>query len=364
MIKTYFQQTRRMHSPPPLYYVVAALVWFSFVLGGCSPGVGMSVGMPSFAQPTPLATFVLAAPDATVTPTPFQPLPPTPIAHATQEPLASPTPFMMTPTVPAPPTESNPEQALEQLPSQINVLLLGSDRRPWSSGFRTDTIILLTLNAELERVNITSFPRDLYVTQPGRGMDRINTAWTYGGYNLLSKTFEYNFGIKPDYYVLIDFSSFKRIIDSFGGLDVYVGQPLSDYRAGYWITIPAGKVHMDADLVLWYVRSRKTTNDIARNRRQQEVLQAIFDKLISLDALQKAPEFYDIYKDSVKTNITLFDVLKWLPFAIKIAETRNIQQYFITYKHVYDWITPGGAMVLVPNKQALMNLIRKTQNLQ
>ena len=56
---------------------------------------------------------------------------------------------------------------------------------------------------------------------------------------------------------------------------------------------------MDADDVLWYVRTRKTTNDIARNRRQQEVLQAIFEKLVSMDALRRAPEFYKLYKDSV-----------------------------------------------------------------
>ena len=66
---------------------------------------------------------------------------------------------------------------------------------------------------------------------------------------------------------------------------------------------------MDADTVLWYVRTRKTTNDIARNRRQQEVLQAIFEKLLSLNALRRAPEFYDLYRESVKTDIELVDVV-------------------------------------------------------
>jgi anionic cell wall polymer biosynthesis LytR-Cps2A-Psr (LCP) family protein len=120
---------------------------------------------------------------------------------------------------------------------------------------------------------------------------------------------------------------------------------------------------MDADMVLWYVRSRKTTNDIARNRRQQEVLQALFGKLLSLNAIRRAPEFYVIYHDSVKTDIGLGDVLTWLPLAAKIAETREINQYYITYKQVTDWITPEGAMVLVPNQQALMNVIRKSQNM-
>jgi LCP family protein required for cell wall assembly len=268
-----------------------------------------------------------------------------------------------TPTAAAPIGDLPASPPLQQPARQINILLLGSDKRPWDSGFRTDTIILVTVNSDLGRVNITSFPRDLWLTLPGRGAGRINTAWTYGGYKLLSKTFQHNFGVNPDYYVLINFSSFKKVIDGLGGLTVHVAQPLSDYRSGYWVNIPAGDVHMDADTVLWYVRSRKTTNDIARNRRQQEVLQAIFEKLLSLNAIRRAPEFYEVYKNAVTTDIGLMDVLTWLPMAAKIAETRDIHQYYLTYKHVSDWITPDGAMVLLPNQQAIMQVIRKSQNI-
>jgi len=346
-------------------YLVVGIVWMTILLAGC--GAPMAAEMPAVAVSlldTPRPTFVLAGADATATPTPFQPLAPTPLpgsiewAGPTNTPLPTPTPQF---TQPAAGILVEPE--LSQLPSQINVLLLGADRRPWDHQFRTDTIMLITLNSELGRVNITSFPRDLYIPLPGYGMGRINTAWTYGGYPLLAQTFKQNFGVKIDYFVLIEFSSFKKIIDGLGGLDVQVAEPVSDYRGGYWVTIPAGNIHMDADTVLWYVRTRKTTNDIARNRRQQEVLQAIFDKLISLNALRRAPEFYELYKGSVTTDITLVDVLKWLPFAAKIAETRNIRQYFLTYNHVYDWITPEGAMVLVPQQGAVMQVIRKSQNL-
>jgi hypothetical protein len=66
----------------------------------------------------------------------------------------------------------------------------------------------------------------------------------------------------------------------------------------------------------------------------------------------------------VKTDIKLLDVLRWLPFAAKVLETRDIHPYYITYKQVYDWITPEGAMVLVPQKEALMQVIRKSQNLK
>ena len=317
-------------------------------------------------------TYVLAQPDATATPTPFQPLLPTAAlllagtTHETSIPpsVAGSTPIPPTPTAPPPTAALTSEPLMEGLPSQVNTLLLGSDRRPWDAGFRTDTIILLTLNSELGRVNITSFPRDLWVTLPGWGQSRINTAWTYGGYNMLRETFKHNFGVEVDYHVLIDFSSFKKIVDSLGGLDVQVSEPVSDYRAGYWVTIPKGNIHMDADTVLWYVRTRKTTNDIARNRRQQEVLQALFEKFISINAIRRAPELFDLYDNSVKTDIKPVDIITWLPFAAKIIETRDIHSYFITYNHVYDWITPEGAMVLVPQKQALMQVIRKAQNLK
>jgi LCP family protein required for cell wall assembly len=363
---------------------IALTMLLVILLVGCAtPGMASanlfstSGNAPAAAAPFAIAanpTYVLAPPDATPTPTPFQPLPPTPaIVPGSGEPTpallltetlvpGSPTP---TPTlaITLPPEGFPQETALQELPSQLNVMLLGADRRPWDKSFRTDTLILVTLNFNLGTVNILSFPRDLYVTIPGFGMGRINTAWTYGGYNLFKETMQHNFGIKIDYFVLVEFSSFKKIVDGFGGLTINVQEPVSDYRAGYWVNIPKGEVKMDADTVLWYVRTRKTTNDIARNRRQQEVLQAIFEKLLSLNALRRAPEFYDLYRETVKTDIDMVDVLKWLPFAAKIAETRAIKQYYLTYNHVSDYITPEGAMVLVPNQKAVMQIIRKSQNL-
>ncbi len=338
-----------------------------FALVGCS--VGSMAAAPVRAAGglqggTPMPTFILSGPDSTATPTPFQPLPPTALPGQPGAPAV-----VVTPSPTPTPQFTLPVNGLPQvtevvkLPSQVNILLLGADRRPWDRQFRTDTIMLVTINNDLGRVNVTSFPRDLWLTLPGYGMGRINTAWTYGGYPLLRDTFKHNFGVVIDYYVLIEFSSFKKIVDDLGGLNVQVAEEVSDYRAGYWITIPAGEVHMDADTVLWYVRTRKTTSDIARNRRQQEVLYGIFERLLSLDVLRRAPEFYNLYKDSVQTNLGLVDTLKWLPFATQISQSRNIKTYGLTYNHVYDWITPEGAMVLVPQQEPMMQVIRKSQNL-
>ncbi len=181
---------------------------------------------------------------------------------------------------------------------------------------------------------------------------------------MLKETFQHNFGITVDYFALVDFSAFKHIVDQLGGLEVNVAETVSDYRNGYWETIKAGRRKMDADTVLWYARTRKTTNDIKRNQRQQEVLTALLEKFISIDAIRRAPEFFDLYNNTVKTDMDMLTMLKWLPFAAKIAETRNIHYYAITYKQVNDWITPEGAMVLVPQQQALMKVIRQVPKSQ
>jgi len=350
----------------PFQRIVLLLIAVIFLVGCAAPPVIPNVVVAMHGDGAPRPTYILEVPGATATPTPFQPVPPTPVNLPPNAPTPTPTSLaeiIPTATV-APPVEDTIGQAaLAQPFGQVNILLLGTDARPWDSNSRTDTIILVTLNSELGKVNMTSFPRDLYVTLPGKGMNRINTAYTYGKIKLLNKTFQHNFGITPDYYVLINFKAFKQVIDSLGGLTINVGKTLSDYRHGYWVKVPKGEVYMDADTVLWYVRSRKTTSDFGRNRRQQEVLRAIFKKMLSLNALRRLPEFYDLYKDNVQTDIGLFDLITWLPLAAKIAENGNLKQYYVSSNNVNNWITPGGAMVLLPKKEDLMRVIRKSQNI-
>ena len=340
------------------------------LLAGCAPF--QAGGLPVAVSQLGSAGQSVAAQNSTPlapTPTPFQPIPPTPVYIPTDIPTPTPIP---TPTgVPPTPTLDLSNIAslaegveISNIPNQINILLLGADRRPRQKKFRTDTIILATLNSELGTLNLTSFPRDLYVSIPGIGQNRINTAYFYGGINLLNQTFRENFGIKPDYYVLIDFSQFKRFIDSLGGLNVKVGETVSDYRAGKYVTIKKGMQKMDADTVLWYVRTRKTTSDFARNERQQEIIRAIFNNMLTLENIPRVKEFYEIYQDAVTTNLSLGDILPMIPLAVKLTDSSRINQYFIGPRQVYNWITPEGAMVLVPDVAAIRKIIRKSQNNQ
>lgn len=305
--------------------------------------------------------FLYNPTDATATATPFQPLPPT----ATYFPTAT----------PVPPTPV-PNQALgsfsgsnslttgiiPQPKGQINILVLGSDQRKGTGGFRTDTILLVTINPAKNSINITSFPRDLYVNIPGGATNRINTAFGRGGFETMAKTFEVNFGVRPDFFVLINFWSFVEVVDSLGGIDVIASQPLSEYTARGWFTIPAGLNHLDGSTALYYSRSRKSTSDFDRNRRQQEVVQGIIDQLISLYTIAKIPELYKIYVDNVTTNVKLSDIITLIPVAARLRDTSKIKHYYIGRGQVSNWITPGGGMVLLPIQDAVMDIMRQALN--
>jgi len=309
-----------------------------------------------------------APPDATATPTPFQPIPPTAAYLPTEIPTETPIPTeILNPTetpilVQTLPTDTGPVGEIQAPKGNENILLLGSDMRSWwgkGSLFRTDTIILAMLNPEQGTVSLVSFPRDLFVQIPGYGQDRINTAWGRGGFKKLAATLDYNFGVKVDHYVLIEFSDFKRVIDSLGGLDVEVGERLSDYYRGRPILLKPGMKTMNADMVLWYVRSRKTSNDFARNRRQQEVLQAVVNKFLSMDAIKRAPDFYNLYKSAVKTDLGLLDMLPYLPLAAQLGDGGRVKNYFVGPGKVTPYVTPGGAQVLLPQKDKIMKLLQK-----
>ena len=247
------------------------------------------------------------------------------------------------PVIPLPP----PADALPLPAGTVNVLLLGSDEREEIGGIRTDTLLLVSFHPKKGAVSVISFPRDLYVYIPGWTVRRINEAYQHGGFELLAETFDYNFGVRPDYFVLVNFGVFKQAVDGLGGIDVQVAASL--HEGDYFVS--PGLVHMDGEMALWYVRSRYTTSDFERMLRQQEVLMAVFQRMISQDALKKIPHLYALYEKSVVTNIGLERALAWAGVARRIADdTETIQPLTIDRAYVTPYRTPGGAQVLLPER--------------
>lgn len=314
------------------------------------------------AQPTPIPLAALLE-NTAPTLTPFQPIAPTATPAPTEAPTSTPTPeITVVPTA----TSYIPSYVIPE--DQIRILILGSDYRP-GRGFRTDVIMLLVLNPKAGTATLTSFPRDLYVTIPGVGMERINTAQAYGGFALTQATFQQNFGISPDYYMMTNFDGFKGIINTLGGINVNVASMLYDecnsavpIRDGQgYCTVYAGIQPMDGETALWYVRSRHTSSDFDRTRREQEVLTALFQKLISLNALNRASELYDTFKASVETNIPLTEIASLLPLAGQLAgNTSLLRHYAIGSSETYNYIVPGsGAMVLIPDPYSVAQVIQQ-----
>jgi LCP family protein required for cell wall assembly len=253
---------------------------------------------------------------------------------------------------------------LAQPEGQLNILILGSDQRPNDGGFRTDVIELLTLNTRDNTVSLTSFPRDLYVYHPGWKMFRINGGMVHGGFEQMAQTFAYNFGVRPDHYMQINFSGFESVVDQLGGIDVQVAQGLTDEREGPGdFSVPAGTVHMDGETALWYVRSRGTSSDFSRTQRQQEVLTAIFFKLFSLNALANAPQLYDQYKSLVKTDLAITDLLPLIGLATSIGGSPSaIHRYAIGPNEVQSWTTASGGAVLLPQQEKVRAIMEQALN--
>jgi len=258
-----------------------------------------------------------------------------------------------------------PNPGLLPVEDQVNILLLGSDWRP-NSGYRTDIVLLVSINIKEATVSLVSFPRDLWVEIPGIEKERINTAMGYGGFPLLKSTFEHNFAIPIDYYMMTNFSGFTSIIDTIDGIEIEASQNTQDrcdlsYQHGAWCSIGPGQAHLDGELALWYVRSRYTSNDIDRTRRAQEVLEGLFRKLMSLDAVARAPELYNLFISSVDTDMIFEDMVALIAIAPSIlSDTTRVTRYYIGPEQVTSHVFPSsGANVLLPNYDAIWGIIRQ-----
>ncbi len=340
--------------------LLLSLLLGSFALAACLAGQGSALAY--FGKTTP-------------TPTPF--LPYFAAAEAPDIPAA------LIETVPEisglipahfedfPPPASSPDIAVPnpvgrfvQPEGQVNILLLGSDQRPEDGGFRTDVILLLTLNPQGKIASLTSFPRDLYIYVPGWRVDRINSAFALGGFEIMADALEYNFGVRPDHYVLVNFWGFESIVETLGGLTVEVAQPLTDERDGPGdFSVPAGPVTMDGETALWYVRSRGNSSDFDRTRRTQEVLVAMFQRLFSLDALSRASELYAQYLQMVDTDLQFEDLLPLLPLAAELGTGQGeIARFAIGADLVTPFTTSAGGAVLLPDVGAVLQLMRQALN--
>ena len=291
----------RRHQQPPLWLrLMVGLFLVVFVLGGLYAGYLFYATLREIVAQAELPALPaitlprLALPMAAIGGEEVQ----EPLPEITLEPLPPAVQGTVVVEPPAAPSYINE--------NRINILLLGIDRRSGTGwGHLTDTIIIVTVDRANKTAGMLSIPRDLYLSIPGYGENRINTANPFGyrynypggGPALLKRTIEVNFGIPIDYYVMIDFQGFEKIIDALNGIDINVPRKLVDTQypdplpgdPGHFKTVSfnAGYQHMDGTRALQYVRSRMSTSDFDRGDRQQRMLLAIREKALNLGIIPR-----------------------------------------------------------------------------
>ena len=343
-----------------LIIVINILVWSVLALSA------VDRQRPLAAAPTPAATSTSApvSPPAVASPT----LP------ATSE---------TTPTVPAPaltlPVHNRDAAALLPIGDDTLVIaLLGTDNDRASSIWRTDSIILAFIIQDTGRIGLLSIPRDLWVYIPDRGNGRINTVDALGergqqpsgGLALLDKTLRHNLGVPVDHMVCIDFEGFVRIVDAVGGITVDVEKPIADIfpdtqspTGEFHMDLAAGPQHLDGRTALAYCRSRLSTSDFDRARRQRQVLLALWKQAFTVDTLAQAPQLWETFGDSFDTDLSLGQAAQLAQWVYGI-DAGNVRSASLDATMVEPWTTPQGAQVLLPRReiiqQAILDLLAAT----
>jgi len=247
-------------------------------------------------------------------------------------------------------------------------MVLGSDFRP-QSGYRTDAIMLVAVDNATGKVSLVSFPRDLWVTIPGHGENRLNTVMQLGGFPLLANTLQTNFGFYPPQYAMVDMAGFIDIIDVLGGVEIetenYTGDACDrSLNPSGWCEVGPGQVSFDSEWALWYVRARYASSDFDRMRRSQEVVKAIMDKAMSPSAIRTLPELISVFENEIESNISPDQLLPMVRLAMSLDSSQDIRRFNVGLNEVTPWTTPGGASVLIPNTPAIQAVLQEALNFE
>jgi len=271
---------------------------------------------------------------------------------------------------------------LKQTDGVTNVLLLGKGGSNHPGGQLTDTIMLVRLRHQDNRVAMISIPRDLYVTIPGNGKAKINEAYSTGylskqagddkgreGAKIASSVVSEVAGVPVHYYITADFVGFKEIVDTLGGIQINVEKELDDpmypdegftkdgeyYKTDAYdpLHIAAGLQNMNGELALKFVRSRHGTgaSDFDRASRQQQVLYALKEKALSLGVLSNVKKVTDIISsvgDHVRVSMTPSELSDFIKAFSSVKSGSIISEVIDNSEDGLLSSSNNGSSVLVP----------------
>lgn len=249
------------------------------------------------------------------------------------------------------------------------LLLVGSDAYGGENRGRSDTTILVQVDGNSKTIRMASFLRDMYVKIPGKGSNRLNASYIWGGEKLLRQTLETNFGVTADAYIEVNFERLVQVVDSIGGVEVEVSekerQQVNSILKFYNVQIgdaegdqllqESGLVNLTGKQTLCYSRIRKIDGDFQRTGRQRKVLEAAFHKVTQLSMAEISTLIMQNIS-AVKTDLTIFDAIDLIPLALR-CKNATFETLTIPVSGAYKSTTIDGMAVFRPdlkkNRQAL-----------
>jgi polyisoprenyl-teichoic acid--peptidoglycan teichoic acid transferase len=252
-------------------------------------------------------------------------------------------------------------EAVKPLTDHISILIMGVDESEkrasaYGEAIRTDALMLLTLNKDDKSMKLLSIPRDtrVYIDSRKR-MDKITHAHVFGGVESTVKTVEEFLDIPVDYYVKFNFNSFIEIVDSLGGIDVdvpvsFTEQDSNDKQGA--IKIEKGYQHLNGEQALALARTRHIDSDMMRGQRQQLVLEAILQKALSVQSINKLPDLLDAIAGNFTTNLTFDDMytiaknMALAPLQLEKLQVEGEDKYI---DHIYYYQPVMDSVLTVSN---------------
>lgn len=247
------------------------------------------------------------------------------------------------------------------LDGEYRLLIVGVDTDDAGIKGRSDTMILAVLNTRLKTLKLISFMRDLYVTIPGRGHNRLNAAYVYGGQELLRRTLEESFGVVADAYLAVNYSLMTELVDAIGGVELTVEEyelkPLNGILRYYnyqrefpedeGVLAASGTRILTGLQAMSYARIRKVDSDFERVGRQQRVLEAIYTRLRQLP-VNRLGQIILSFIGRVSTDISMSDALNLLQDLLQAGDLR-ISALSIPVDKSFSSKMIRKAYFLVPN---------------
>lgn len=259
-----------------------------------------------------------------------------------------------------------PSVQSEKDPDRINILLLGlrGEGDP-HGGLLTDAMMVLSIRKDTGQVALISIPRDLYVKMPGTEQkEKINFAYAlgeekkYGGGGIIySKAIVSEVtGLYIDWAVSVNFKAFQEIIDALEGINIYLDKPFEEkaqFANEIQLSLPAGKNILNGETALYYIRSRFSTSDFDRMKRQQQVLIAIKEKALSLGVLTnpvKIFNFLSVLGRNVRTDMEIGDIQELIGLSSHLKTGQIIRKVFDTTPEglLYAAQQDNGSYILLP----------------